>query len=120
MTRRTVRLRGGSSDRGCTARGVKPRRGQLKRVAVAIAKTDRRGCRHLQSNGRLARKRTSCARTRYLPARGRMGGNRTRWSLTKRVRLPRGSYKVWVRGYDTRGNVERKNRRRNYRSLRVR
>jgi hypothetical protein len=99
-------LAGRSADRGC---------GRVSRVLVAIAReSTRRSCRFLDARGKLGTRR-SCLRTTYLRARGR-----TRWTLRLPARLPRGRYKLWVRGIDAAGNVERKARTRNFIRLRVR
>ena len=107
---------GSSRDRGCMRDGrFDP--GKVDRIAVSIARSVSRAhsrCAYLLVSGRLTGSR-SCLRTRYLPARGA-----ERWSLRMRVRLPRGRYKIWVRGVDRAGNVERKNRRHNFARLRVR
>jgi len=107
LTRRGGILRGRSRDLGCGA--------AVRRVLVSIARETRgRRCRFLLASGRFSRAR-SCLRTSYLVA----GGTRS-WTLRVRARLPRGRYKVWVRGVDAAGNVERKARQRNFARLRVR
>ena len=107
---RRLALRGTSSDKGCFSK----KRGKVKRVTVSIAKAAGRQCRYLQANGRFAAKATSCARTRYLPARGfRKAASKGTWSFTTKRTLTKGQYKVWVRAIDTSGNVERKKRARN-------
>jgi len=106
LTRRGLDLRGRTSDRGCGA--------AVRRVRVTVARESaRRTCRFLRANGRFSAPR-SCRRTSYLSARG----TRT-WRLRLKARLPRGAYKVWIRGIDTSGNLERKNRT-NFTRLRVR
>ena len=102
-------ISGTVSDRGCRAR-----RGRVAAVSVAVGRAVGRRCRFLQANGTFSRAR-SCLRTSYLPARGT-----ARWSLRPARRLPRGHYKLFSRGVDSAGNVERKDRRRNFRPLRVR
>jgi hypothetical protein len=104
ITRRSVRtlrtrltLSGTSRDRGCGARGA----GAVRRVSVAIYRPVARGCRYLQANGRLSARRR-CNRPILLRAAGL-----ARWRFTKRVRLPRGRYGVWVVGRDAVGNQER-------------
>jgi hypothetical protein len=109
LTRRGAHLRGTSSDRGCGP----AHRGALSRVAVSIGRAVGRRCRFLGADGRFGAV-TSCKRTVYLPAKGT-----TRWTFTKRVHLPRGSYKVYVRGIDAAANYERKLRKGNLIRLRV-
>jgi hypothetical protein len=102
---RRITVRGRSRDRGCAG---------LARVFVSIAREvgDRHErCRFLQANGRFSRAR-SCLRTSYLRARGTK-----RWTFTLRARVKRGRYKVWVRGVDRAGNVERKQHSRNFARL---
>jgi pseudomonalisin len=103
-------IAGTSSDRGC---GLK-HAGTVVRVSVAVARTSGKLCRSLAADGRFGARR-SCARTQYLTAQGT-----TRWKLTLRHTLPRGRYKLFVRGVDSAGNVERKKRSRNYLAKTVR
>ena len=103
------RITGTASDRGCPKR-----KGRVAKVTVAVGRAVGRDCRFLRADGRFGPTR-SCLRTSYLPARGT-----TSWSLRLRGRLPRGSYKLFSRGVDVTGNVERKDRKRNFRALRVR
>jgi hypothetical protein len=108
--RHAIVLRGRSADRGCGRLGV----GRVTRVRVSIARVAGRRCRYLQPGGTSFTSVQSCLRTRYLTARGT-----TRWTLRLRT-LPRGSYKLWVRGIDSAGNVEHKGRQRNFARLVVR
>lgn len=110
LTRTGVRLAGTSSDRGCGRAGV----GRLARVTVAIGRATGSRCRFLTAKGTFGPK-VSCLRTTYVAAAGT-----STWSLRLRRRLPRGSYKLFVRGVDAAGNVERKQRTRNFLALRVR
>lgn len=103
---RRLVLRGTARDRGCAG---------VRRVQVAIARKAGRRCRHLQPGGRFARRATSCARTRYLTAKGT-----SRWSFTTRRALPAGSYQVWVRAVDRKRNTERKRFARNGRRISAR
>jgi hypothetical protein len=82
-------------------------------VTVAVNHKVGQRCRPLLGSGRLGPVR-SCARTRYLRARGT-----TRFTLRRRVRLPRGAYNVWTRALDRDGTVERKARTRNLRRARI-
>ncbi|MEA2368868.1 MAG: hypothetical protein QOH38_1586, partial [Thermoleophilaceae bacterium] len=102
---RRLRLRGTARDRGCAG---------LARVAVAVARRKHHRCRYLKRNGRLG-KRRSCARPRFVVARGR----RT-WRLRTRHRLPRGRYTVRTRAADRAGHRERRLRRVNFRRVRLR
>ena len=107
--RHGVRISGRSRDRGCKARDRSLSiKGKVSRVLVAIGRSIRGGgCKYLQANGTFG-KRRPCARTQYVLAKG------TRhWKLVIRHRLPRGSYQIWIRGIDARGNVELKAHGRN-------
>jgi hypothetical protein len=57
----------------------------------------------------------SCLRTSYLPARGT-----THWHFDFATSFPPGRYKVWARGIDQAGNVERKHLGRNFRRIVIR
>lgn len=104
-----IRLSGRTSDRGCGALG----RGKVARERVSIARATGKRCRFLQPDRRFSLPR-SCLRTSYLTARGT-----ARWSFVVPRRLPKGSYKLWARGIDSAGNVERKLNRRNLGRLTV-
>ena len=110
-----MRLRGSSSDRGCSNEQAHVSiKGHVQRVYVAIGREVRhRKCRFLKANHKFSAPR-SCLRTSYLRAKGT-----TRWAKTIRMRFPRGHYKLWVRGVDSHNNVERKARKRNYRRVTV-
>jgi hypothetical protein len=104
ITRRSVRasasrlaLAGGTSDRGCLARG----KGRVARVYVAVYRPVAHGCRWLTARGRLTGRRP-CRRPVLLRVTGT-----TRWRFAKRVHLPRGRYGLWVLGEDAGGNRER-------------
>jgi hypothetical protein len=114
-SKRRLRLSGKSSDRGCTnTQAHVSVKGQVQRVWLSIARETRgRQCSYLKPNGRFTGRR-SCLRTVYVQAKGT-----TSWSLSTK-RLPRGKYKVWVRGVDARANVERKDRKRNFHRFTVR
>lgn len=109
-TRTGLTIRGRSTDAGCGAK----KQGRLVQVSVSVAREVGRRCRHLRQNGTFGPV-TSCLRTVYVPAKGT-----TSWSATRKVRLPKGRYKVFVRAVDAVGNVERKQRTRNFLRLRVR
>jgi hypothetical protein len=120
LRRQGLRLHGTSKDTGCFAVTASlSREGRVQRVLVSIGKeAPHKRCRFLQADKRFSAPR-SCLRTSYLPAKARPGTSTT-WSLSLRARLPRGGYKLWVRGIDTSRNTERKLLRRNFLRLRVR
>ncbi|MCW3015252.1 MAG: hypothetical protein JWO02_2344 [Solirubrobacterales bacterium] len=107
---RRLVLRGTASDRGCGTQ----QHGRVRRVTISIAKATGKRCRYLKADGRFAAAPTSCARTRYVLARGfRKSAAKGAWSFTTKRPLPRGRYKIWIRGTDAHGNVEHKQGRRN-------
>jgi hypothetical protein len=116
VTRRGLRVRGRSRDRGCSASATAAgRKGRVRRIRVSVARALRDGrCRFLSRRLHFGRPR-SCARTPYISAHGTR-----RWRLTRKVHLRPGRYKLWVRGIDASGNVERKNHRVNFLRTRVR
>lgn len=91
---RARRLSGSASDRGCGAGG----RGRVTRVSVSVARLAGGRCRPVSAAGRLGRAQ-SCARRRYLRARGT-----SHWTLRLRRRLPRGRYVAAIRARDAAGN----------------
>jgi hypothetical protein len=104
ITSRALRLRGTAKPAaGC----------RIAQVRVAVGRKVGKLCRFLQANGRFGTKR-SCLRTQYLRAKGT-----TRWTLNRKVRLPRGSYLVWSRAIDSAGTIERKARTRNLLARRI-
>ncbi len=105
-----LRLRGTSSDRGCGAE----RAGRLVQVSVSVARAVGKQCRFLRQNGTFGPVK-SCLRTSYLPAKGTSS-----WTFAQKLALRRGQYKIFVRGVDAVGNVERKAKTRNFLRLRVR
>lgn len=111
-TRHGLSLRGTTTDRGCGAKG----RGKVRRVLVSFGRATGRQCRFIDSRNRLHARR-SCLRTQYFlrVRRGKHG-----WTLRFNHRLARAGYKIWVRGIDAAGNVERKHFKRNGRVFRVR
>jgi len=80
LNRRSVRLIGTSA---CTAKKA--------RVQVALARVQAGKCRFLNRRGRLT-KTTTCDKPTWLRASGR-----TRWTFSRRARLPRGSYTAFIR-----------------------
>jgi hypothetical protein len=119
VSRRRLALRGRSIDPGCLdpeTRRIKAEGVDRVEVAVQRFTKSRRGgaCQNLRSNGRLARAR-SCRK----PAIWLRASGTTNWTFTKNVRLPRGQYKIWVRGTDRAANQERRDARRNFLRKRV-
>ena len=117
VTRRRVSLRGDSVDRGC----LDPETNRIRAEGVGVVQVavmrflgDGR-CQSLKNNGRLSRPHPCRKPTIYLRAEGTRN-----WELNKSVRLPRGHYKMWVRGIDRAGNQERRDARRNFLRKRVR
>ncbi len=94
--RRRLVARGRAADRGCAG---------LRAVLVSVSKPRGLRCRFVGANGRLSGRR-SCRRPVLLRARGTRS-----WRLSLRRRLPRGRYRVQVRGVDRRGNKETPGRR---------
>jgi dienelactone hydrolase len=109
VTRRGITLRGTAHDAGCDEVP-----GALVRVAVAVARVEGTRCRMLQPGGRLSAPR-ACSRLAYLPARGT-----SKWTFSRRLALPTGSYRIAVRGVDAAGNTERPQAGRATLTLRVR
>jgi len=109
-TRTGFTIRGTATDAGCGA----GKKGRLVGVSVSVAREVGKRCRHLRQNGTFGTA-TSCLRTVYVPAKGTSS-----WTATRKVRLRKGRYKVFVRGVDAVGNVERKQRARNFLRLTVR
>ncbi len=90
-------LRGRASDRGCVA--AISVAGAVARVEVAISRAaSRKRCRFVAAAGRLTSAR-SCSKPVWLKAKGT-----TRWSLSLKRRLPRGTYRIQVRARDAAGN----------------
>lgn len=120
-SRRRLRLRGTVRERDCPNRTGLPgelragaSRQTVSRVRVAVAHvrgTGRKRCRFLSRGRRLSRRRL-CSRPLYV--KGRVRKSRKPgvyvWSLRRKVRLPRGRYRLLVRAHDSRGNRERRRR----------
>src|SRR5205085_9027182 len=98
-SRRRIKLSGRSREVDCKTGRLAV--GKVKRVLVSIARIGGHGrCRFVKRNGRLGHTRR-CSRPQYLSAhilRKRGQRNKTQWSLSLRVHLPRGSYVATVRG----------------------
>ncbi|MEA2428487.1 MAG: hypothetical protein QOF37_2115 [Thermoleophilaceae bacterium] len=107
-SRRIVRLKGTSGDRGCNATATAAgRKGHVLRVYVSIAKVrGRHSCRFLNAQAQLEPLR-NCRRPTLLPANGT-----GRWSFALRAHLPQGRYRAVARGLDVSGNKERPRKRR--------
>lgn len=95
-----------------TLRGSATDTGGIRRVRVSIARNVGDLCRFLQANRTFSAPR-DCKRTSYIDAKGT-----TSWTL-KLPTLPGGRYMVWSRAIDTAGNVERKDRKRNFLTFRI-
>jgi hypothetical protein len=97
--------------------------GKVKRVLVSVARRQSATrCRFLRAGGRLGAAR-ACSKRSFLRAhvRSKRGArNKTLWTLTLRVRLPRGSYVTAVRGVDATGRRETIARPTNTRRFRIR
>ncbi len=93
LTRRGIALRGSASTT-CDPRlpGATPR---VTRVRVAIARAANGRCRFLGPRGRFTAPR-ACTRPVALAAKGTR-----RWSYTRAVRLPRGTYAVYAWAADS-------------------
>jgi hypothetical protein len=117
-TRRRLHFAGSSKDKGCTgANGVRSA-GKVNRVLVSVANVRGKGkgknCRFLTKAGRLTAFRY-CRRPVLLRASGT-----GKWSITLRPRLlPKGHYRVVVRGIDAAKNKEQPKKGRNIRSFRI-
>jgi hypothetical protein len=117
--RRRLSLSGRTVDLACRGNA---QRGRVRSVDVAVGKRAGKRCRWLSRGGRLGQP-ASCAKPVYA-SRGRLGRLRAgKVPWTARVRgsgLSRGSYLVVARAVDTGGAVERKLRRFNRRTVRIR
>jgi hypothetical protein len=89
-----VRISGRASVHDCASN-------RLSRVQVAVARLVPKGCQFLGRNGRLG-KRRSCRRPIYQLARVRG----STWTFSQRVGLPRGRYRIQVRGRDGAGRLQ--------------
>ena len=118
-TRRRLHFAGRSSDKGCTGANGIVAAGKVSRVLVSVAKVRGKGkgknCRFLTKAGKLTAYRY-CRR----PVLLRASGTR-KWKITLKARgLPRGHYRVVVRGVDASKNKEKPTKGRNIRSFRIR
>jgi matrixin len=93
-------LHGRASDPGCMA--AISVTGRVARVEVAISRKAGKRCRFVAASGKLTSAR-SCAKPVWLKAKGT-----TRWSLTTKRALPRGTYTIQVRSRDAAGNRQAK------------
>ncbi|MDQ1703155.1 MAG: hypothetical protein QOF57_2407 [Frankiaceae bacterium] len=109
ITATRLLLRGIASDRSCGKQ-----KGKVVGVTVSVARASGKRCRFLRPDGSFGAP-VSCLRTTYLPASGTSS-----WTFDARGRFARGGYKVFVRGVDAAGNVERKDRTRNFTRVRRR
>jgi hypothetical protein len=74
----------------------------MAKIEVAVSRRQGHRCRFVNRKGRLTSAR-SCSKPVYLRARGV-----TTWTLSKRVRLPKGTYTAQARATDVSGHVERR------------
>jgi Quinohemoprotein amine dehydrogenase, alpha subunit domain III len=96
-----LRLRGRASDKGCAA--AVSVEGGVARVEVAISRAaSRHRCRFVARSGKLTSAR-SCSKPVLLKAKGT-----TKWSLSTKRRLPRGTYTIQLRARDVAGNRQAK------------
>ena len=100
-------LHGRASDRGCVA--AISVAGRVARVEVAISRKAGKRCRFVAASGKLTSARR-CSKPVWLKAKGT-----TRWSLTTKRALPRGTYAIQVRARDAAGNRQAKAVRRTQR-----
>jgi hypothetical protein len=109
-------LSGSSRDTDFTCGSPRARTaGVVAQIRVSVSRpAGHRRCRFLMANGRFSAPR-SCLRTSYLPARGT-----THWHFDFTASFAPGRYKLWVRGIDQAGNVERKRFGRNFLRIRLR
>jgi hypothetical protein len=109
-TRKAIRLKGKSKDRGCAATTtLSKRKGHVETVMVSIAQVRRHDCRFVNQKGRIEAKFHNCRKPILMVAKGT-----TRWSFKLRVHnLPAGNYRAVARGVDASQNKERPNKRRN-------
>jgi hypothetical protein len=109
-TRTRLRLGGRAAERACrTGAASGSVQGQVARVEVSVSQRQGRRCRFVDAKGGLTKAR-SCARPVFLRARTRYlrASSQTVWTLTKKVRLPAGTYVVGVRATDRVGHVQRR------------
>src|SRR4051794_7924694 len=117
--RRRLHFAGRSKDKACTGANGVVSAGKVSRVLVSVAKVRGKGkgknCRFLTKAGKLTAFR-NCRR----PVLRRASGTR-KWKITLKARgLPRGHYRVVVRGVDASKNKEKPTKGRNIRSFRIR
>jgi hypothetical protein len=114
LKRRRIVVRGRSADRACPGR-------EALAVTVSVHKREGKKCRFLQADGRLT-KRRKCSRVIKLRAKGKVDKRTGKvvWSFKKKVKLPRGRYRLRVTAADESGNLERRVSRKNARSFGLR
>ncbi|MDX6699403.1 MAG: hypothetical protein QOE65_2800 [Solirubrobacteraceae bacterium] len=101
-SRRRVALRGTTRVAACARRfPVK-----VSRVYVAVYRPVKRGCRYLKANGRLSARRRCRRPILVRAAIVRRASGRATWRFSRKVRLPRGRYAVWVVARDNYGHAE--------------
>ena len=97
FTRKGIRLRGVSRDRGCGPNG----KGTIAQVSLAISRRVGKRCQWLRPKGGFGRS-GSCRRKTYVPVRGT-----SRWTFRLKAKLRRGTYAVVPRAIDSVGNREK-------------
>jgi BNR repeat-like domain len=119
QSRRRLHFAGASRDKACTGANGVVAAGKVSAVFVSVAKVRGNGrgknCRFLTKKGTLTGFRR-CRKPVLLRASGT-----TKWRITLRPRnLPRGNYRVVVRGVDASKNKERPAKGRNIGHFKVR
>ena len=120
-TRRRLHFAGRSSDKGCRGANGISAAGKVARVLVSVAKVRGKG------KGKNCRFQTKAKRGTLTPYRNcrrpvllRAHGT-SKWKITLTPKaLPRGHYRVVVRGFDASKNKEKPTKGRNIRLFRVR
>jgi hypothetical protein len=109
-------LSGTSRDRDFTCGARRARiAGIVAQVKVSVSRpAGHHRCRFLMATGSFNAPR-NCLRTSYLPARGT-----SNWHFDFATYFAPGRYKLWVRGIDQAGNVERKRLGRNFLRIAIR
>ena len=120
MGRKQLYVKGRSADRGCRELSAAQARNAIA-VGVSLSKRSGKRCRYVGTDGRLTRPR-KCSRAIKLRAKGRynLKTRKLEWTLKKKVKIPRGRYRLRATATDQSGNLERRVSRKNARSFSVR
>jgi hypothetical protein len=106
LTRRRVAVTGRSIDQGCAG---------VERIVVAVGRqVSRNVCSFMDAKGRFGKPK-KCNRPLYLKASGTGP-----WRFAKKAALRKGSYLVFARAFDRKGNREKAVIRGNGKRIRVR